>query len=72
MTETTAAATMSCATAEQSDWAPARRHAAAANCGKTVFGIDIKIVGEDGEHCRATASRRRTHGARTVDSQRLL
>jgi fatty-acyl-CoA synthase len=49
MTETTAAATMSCATAEQSEWAPARRHAAAANCGKTVFGIDIKVVGEDGE-----------------------
>jgi fatty-acyl-CoA synthase len=49
MTETTAVATMSCATAEQSDWAPARRHAAAANCGKTVFGIDIKVVGEDGE-----------------------
>src|SRR5882757_2855649 len=49
MTETTAAATMSCATAEQSEWAPARRHAAAANCGKTVFGIDIKVVGEEGE-----------------------
>jgi len=49
MTETTAAATMSCATSEQSEWAPARRHAAAANCGKAVFGIDIKVVGEDGE-----------------------
>ncbi len=49
MTETTAAATMSCATAEQSEWTPARRHAAAANCGKTVFGIDIKVVDEDGE-----------------------
>jgi acyl-CoA synthetase (AMP-forming)/AMP-acid ligase II len=49
MTETTAAATMSCATSEQSGWAPARRHAAAANCGKAVFGIDIKVVGEDGE-----------------------
>jgi acyl-CoA synthetase (AMP-forming)/AMP-acid ligase II len=49
MTETTAVATMSCATAEQSGWAPARRHAAAANCGKAVFGIDIKVVGEDGE-----------------------
>jgi acyl-CoA synthetase (AMP-forming)/AMP-acid ligase II len=49
MTETTAAATMSCATSEQLGWAPARRHAAAANCGKAVFGIDIKVVGEDGE-----------------------
>jgi 3-(methylthio)propionyl---CoA ligase len=49
MTETTAVATMSCATAEQSQWDPARRHAAAANCGKAVFGIDIKVVGEDGE-----------------------
>jgi acyl-CoA synthetase (AMP-forming)/AMP-acid ligase II len=48
MTETTAVATMSCATAEQSGWAPARRHAAAANCGKAVFGIDVKVVGEDG------------------------
>jgi 3-(methylthio)propionyl---CoA ligase len=49
MTETTAAATMSCARPEQSGWTPERRHAAAANCGKAVFGIDIKVVGEDGE-----------------------
>jgi 3-(methylthio)propionyl---CoA ligase len=49
MTETTAVATMSCATAEQSAWEPARRHAAAANCGNAVFGIEIKVVGEDGE-----------------------
>jgi acyl-CoA synthetase (AMP-forming)/AMP-acid ligase II len=49
MTETTAAATMSCATAEQLSWTPAQRHAAAANCGKSVFGIDIKVVDEDGE-----------------------
>jgi 3-(methylthio)propionyl---CoA ligase len=48
MTETTAAATMSCATAEQLQWGPARRHAAAANCGKAVFGVEIKVVGEDG------------------------
>ncbi len=27
---------------------PAQRHAAAANCGKSVFGIDIKVVAEDG------------------------
>lgn len=49
MTETTAVATMSCVTAEQSGWDPARRHAAAANCGKAVFGIDIKVVDEAGE-----------------------
>jgi 3-(methylthio)propionyl---CoA ligase len=49
MTETTAVATMSCAAAAQSEWDPARRHAAAANCGKAVFGIEIKVVGEDGE-----------------------
>jgi 3-(methylthio)propionyl---CoA ligase len=49
MTETTAVATMSCAAAGQSEWDPAKRHAAAANCGKAVFGIEIKVVGEDGE-----------------------
>ena len=48
MTETTAAATMSCLSKEQLQWPPAQRHAAAANCGKTVFGIDIKVVAEDG------------------------
>jgi acyl-CoA synthetase (AMP-forming)/AMP-acid ligase II len=49
MTETTAVATMSCPTAEQSEWDAARRHAAAANCGKSVFGIEIKVVDEAGE-----------------------
>jgi acyl-CoA synthetase (AMP-forming)/AMP-acid ligase II len=48
MTETTAAATLSCLTQEQLQWDPERRHEAAANCGKSVFGIDIKVVGEDG------------------------
>jgi acyl-CoA synthetase (AMP-forming)/AMP-acid ligase II len=48
MTETTAAATISCLSKEQLQGSPAQRHAAAANCGKTVFGIDIKVVAEDG------------------------
>jgi fatty-acyl-CoA synthase len=48
MTETTAAATISCLTREQLQLPPAQRHLAAANCGKTVFGIDIKVVAEDG------------------------
>jgi 3-(methylthio)propionyl---CoA ligase len=48
MTETTAAATISCLSKEQLQSSPAQRHAAAANCGKTVFGIDIKVVAEDG------------------------
>jgi acyl-CoA synthetase (AMP-forming)/AMP-acid ligase II len=48
MTETTAAATISCLNDEQLRLPPAERHAAASNCGKTVFGIDIKVVGEDG------------------------
>jgi acyl-CoA synthetase (AMP-forming)/AMP-acid ligase II len=47
MTETTAVATMSCATEAELQWEPARRHAAAANCGKAVFGVEIKVVGED-------------------------
>jgi acyl-CoA synthetase (AMP-forming)/AMP-acid ligase II len=48
MTETTAVATISCLSKEQLQLPPAERHAAAANCGKTVFGIDIKVVAEDG------------------------
>jgi fatty-acyl-CoA synthase len=48
MTETTAVATLSCLNREQLKWEPKRRHEAAANCGKTVFGIDIKVVDEDG------------------------
>jgi acyl-CoA synthetase (AMP-forming)/AMP-acid ligase II len=48
MTETTAVATIGCLTAEQLGWEPPQRHAAAANCGKAVFGIEIKVVGEDG------------------------
>ena len=48
MTETTAVATLGCLSKEQLQMLPQERHAAAANCGKTVFGIDIKVVAEDG------------------------
>jgi fatty-acyl-CoA synthase len=48
MTETTAVATICCATAEQLKLEPAQRHAAAANCGKAVFGVQIKVVDADG------------------------
>jgi 3-(methylthio)propionyl---CoA ligase len=48
MTETTAVATLSCLNKEQLSWEPKRRHEAAAKCGKTVFGIDIKVTAEDG------------------------
>ncbi len=48
MTETTAVATMSSSSREQLGWDPAKRHAAASNCGKPVFGVQIKVVGEDG------------------------
>jgi 3-(methylthio)propionyl---CoA ligase len=48
MTETTAVATLACLNKEQLQWEPKRRHEAAANCGKTVFGIDIKVIAEDG------------------------
>jgi 3-(methylthio)propionyl---CoA ligase len=48
MTETTAVATLGCLSKEQLQMLPQERHVAAANCGKTVFGIDIKVVAEDG------------------------
>jgi fatty-acyl-CoA synthase len=48
MTETTAVATLSCLDKEQQQWEAKRRHEAAAKCGKSVFGIDIKVVAEDG------------------------
>jgi fatty-acyl-CoA synthase len=48
MTETTAVATLSCLDKEQLLWDAKRRHEAASKCGKSVFGIDIKVVGEDG------------------------
>jgi 3-(methylthio)propionyl---CoA ligase len=49
MTETVAAATMGCLNKEQLQWPAAERHAIVAKGGKSLFGIEIKIVNEDGE-----------------------
>jgi fatty-acyl-CoA synthase len=49
MTETTAVATMGVITAKQkAEWTPEQRHALIAKQGKTVFGIEIKVVDEIG------------------------
>jgi acyl-CoA synthetase (AMP-forming)/AMP-acid ligase II len=48
MTETVAVATISALDGEQMDWAPAQRHAVIAKQGKSVFGVDIKVVDESG------------------------
>jgi 3-(methylthio)propionyl---CoA ligase len=49
MTETVAVATIGFLDAEQLQWPPNQRHALAARGGKSVFGVDIKVVDEDGE-----------------------
>ena len=49
MTETTAVATMGVLTAQQkAQWTPAERHALIARQGKSVFGIEIKVVDDTG------------------------
>jgi fatty-acyl-CoA synthase len=48
MTETTAAATMGCMNDAQRRQEPAQRHLAAANGGKALFGVEIKVVDEAG------------------------
>jgi fatty-acyl-CoA synthase len=48
MTETVAAATMGSLDAEQLQWPPAQRHAIIARGGKSLFGIDIKVVNDNG------------------------
>ncbi len=48
MTETLAVATISALDAEQLQWPAAERHALVAQQGKSVFGVDIKIVDEAG------------------------
>ncbi len=48
MTETTAVATVGFLDEEQLRSPPAQRHAAAANCGKAEFGVEVKVVDEDG------------------------
>jgi fatty-acyl-CoA synthase len=48
MTETVAVATISALDAEQMTWPAAQRHALISKQGKSVFGIDIKVVDEHG------------------------
>ena len=48
MTETTAVATLGALTGAQADWTPAERHALIAKQGKSVFGVEIKVVDADG------------------------
>jgi fatty-acyl-CoA synthase len=48
MTETVAVATLSSLDAEQETMAPADRHAVIAKQGKSVFGVEIKVVDEQG------------------------
>jgi fatty-acyl-CoA synthase len=48
MTETVAVATISALDAEQIDWPAAQRHALISKQGKTVFGIEIKVIDEQG------------------------
>jgi acyl-CoA synthetase (AMP-forming)/AMP-acid ligase II len=49
MTETVAAATMGCLDSEQLQCPAAERHAAVAIGGKSLFGIEIKVVDANGE-----------------------
>lgn len=48
MTETLAVATISALDSKQSHWPAAERHALIAKQGKSVFGVEIKVVDEDG------------------------
>ncbi|HEY1313075.1 MAG TPA: long-chain-fatty-acid--CoA ligase [Steroidobacteraceae bacterium] len=48
MTETTAVATISALDCEQMTWAPAYRHSIIAKQGKSVFGVELKVVDEQG------------------------
>jgi len=48
MTETLAVATISALDSQQAEWPAAERHALIAKQGKSVFGVEIKIVDEAG------------------------
>jgi fatty-acyl-CoA synthase len=48
MTETTAVATMGTLVGDEVDWPPADRHALIAKQGRSVFGIEIKVVDATG------------------------
>src|SRR5580698_7392854 len=49
MTETVAIATMSCLSSRQAEMPAATRHAMLAKQGKSVFGVEIKVVDESGK-----------------------
>ena len=48
MTETTAVATMVSLESKHADWTPAQKHARVAKQGKSLFGVEIKVVDENG------------------------
>jgi acyl-CoA synthetase (AMP-forming)/AMP-acid ligase II len=48
MTETTAVATISALPPQASGWTPGERHARLAKQGKSLFGVDLKVVDESG------------------------
>jgi fatty-acyl-CoA synthase len=48
MTETTAVATMGSLEGKHTGWTPAQKHALIARQGKSVFGVEIKVVDENG------------------------
>jgi fatty-acyl-CoA synthase len=48
MTETVAVATLSCLDSEQMDLPPEERHSVVAKQGKSVFGVELKVVDSEG------------------------
>jgi 3-(methylthio)propionyl---CoA ligase len=48
MTETTAVATISSLEGKHADWTPAQKHARVAKQGKSLFGVELKVVDEHG------------------------
>jgi 3-(methylthio)propionyl---CoA ligase len=48
MTETVAVATIGCLDSQQAELPPAERHAVVAKQGKSVFGVEIKVVDQQG------------------------
>lgn len=48
MTETVAIATMSCLNSRQAEMSPAARHSLMAKQGKSVFGVEVKVVDDSG------------------------
>ena len=73
MTETVAIATMSCLNSRQAEMPAAARHAAMAKQGKSVFGVEIKVVDDSGcTHAPRRQVAGAGDGARAVDGVGLL